>query len=222
MSYQLQFGVLGPFVPLFVRATGATLGITMLAMALATLVGIALALSRLSRWRWASRASRAVMEIIRGIPALVLVIYVYYGVSAAIGVNIGPLEAAVTALGLYYGAYLSETFRAGILAVDVGEIEAGAAIGMTPIMVLRRVVLPQTFRIILPPYANYAIGMLKDSSLVSVIGVLELTRQGELVETATFRPFEVYTVVAGIYLLFSSALSWTGGRIEARLRRGEA
>lgn len=222
MSYHLQFGAVTPYLPLLVKACAATLGITALGTVTATLVGMGLAVARLARWRWPRPLARGLTDVLRGIPALVLILYVYYGVSAALFIDLGELSAGIIALGLYYGSYLAETFRAGIQAVDSGEIEAGAALGMTPGLVFLRIVLPQAFRIILPPYAGYAIGMLKDSSLVSVIGVVELTRQGELIESATFRPFEVYTVVAGTYLAFSICLSAVIGHVENRLRQGQA
>lgn len=220
MDYQLQFRPLLPYWPFFLRGLLVTLQVTGLAIILGTLLGLLLAAMRLSRVRIVSWLARAIVDVIRGIPGLVLLVYIYYGLSMLLGIDIPALAAGVIGLGVYYGAYMSETFRAGILAVDPGEIEAAVSLGMTRAMVFRRVTLPQSFRIILPAFANNFISMLKDSSLVSTLAVTELMRQGQQVVISTFRAFEVFTVVALIYYLMTTVLAKAANMLERRMGLG--
>jgi len=131
------------------------------------------------------------------------------------------MQAGVIGLGIAYSAYQAENFRAGIQAIDHGQIEAAQSVGMRGLMIMRRIVLPQAFRIALPPYGNTLVMMLKDSSLVSTITVAEMTRQGQLIASSTFENMTVYTLVALLYLSMSLPLSFGLRRLEARfaLRR---
>ena len=132
------------------------------------------------------------------------------------------MQAGVVGLGIAYSAYQAEIFRAGIQAIDHGQIEAAESIGMRGMMIMRRVILPQAFRISLPPYGNTMVMMLKDSSLVSTITVAEMTRQGQLIASSTFENMTVYTLVALLYLSMSLPLSFALRRLEARLTRRRA
>ena len=131
------------------------------------------------------------------------------------------MQAGVIGLGIAYSAYQAENFRAGIQAIDIGQIEAAESFGMRGLMIMRRIVLPQAFRIALPPYGNTLVMMLKDSSLVSTITVAEMTRQGQLIASSTFENMTVYTLVALLYLSMSLPLSYGLRRLEGRfaLRR---
>ena len=133
----------------------------------------------------------------------------------AIGQRVEPFIAAVAACGINSGAYVSEIFRAGIQAIDVGQMEAGRSLGLTWWQTMRFIILPQAFKNILPPLGNEFIAMLKDSSLVSVIGFEELTRRGQLIIAQTYGSFEIWMTVAVLYLIMTMAIS----RIEAFLEK---
>ena len=141
--------------------------------------------------------------------------YIYF-VLPDLGINLTALQAGIIGLGIAYSAYQAENFRAGIEAIDPGQIEAAQSIGMRDRLIMRRVILPQAIRIVLPPFGNTMIMMLKDSSLVSTITVAELTRQGQLIAASTFQNMTVFTLVAIIYLLMSLPLTYLTGRLEKK------
>jgi polar amino acid transport system permease protein len=162
-----------------------------------------------------------IVNIIRGLPIIVQLFYIYF-VLPDIGIQLSAFQAGVIGLGIAYSAYQAENFRAGIEAVDVGQIEAAQSIGMRGPMIMRRVILPQAFRIALPPYGNTLVMMLKDSSLVSTITVLEMTRAGQMIASSTFQNMTVYTTVAVLYLLLSLPLVFLIRRLEIRNSKGRA
>ena len=219
--YQLHFEAVTPYLPLLFRGLAVSAYVSLSAMAVGTIVGLLLALARLSGVMILSIPARVFVDFVRGVPALVLLIYVYYGVSIFLGINVPAMAAGIGGLGIFYAAYLSETFRAGIIAVDRGQIEAAMSLGMKRTLIFRRVVVPHAFRIVLPPLTNSFISLFKDSSLVSVLAISELTREGQQVMIATFRAFEVLTVVALIYYVITTSMSFGSSYIEAWVRRSE-
>jgi polar amino acid transport system permease protein len=219
--YQLHFEAVTPYLPLLLRGLAVSAYVSLSAMAVGTIVGLFLALARLSGVMILSIPVRVFVDFVRGVPALVLLIYIYYGVSIFLGINVPAMAAGIGGLGVFYAAYLSETFRAGIMAVDRGQIEAAMSLGMRRTLIFRRVVVPHAFRIVLPPLTNSFISLFKDSSLVSVLAISELTREGQQVMIATFRAFEVLTVVALIYYVITTSMSYGSSYIEAWVRRSE-
>ena len=153
---------------------------------------------------------------IRGIPIIVQLFYIYF-VLPEFGVTLTAVQAAVIGLGIAYSAYQSENFRAGIEAIDRGQTEAAQSLGMGWWTTMRRVILPQAVRIVLPPYGNIVVMMLKDSSQASTITVAELALQGKLIAASTFKNLEVFTLVALIYLCMCLPLILLVGRIERRM-----
>jgi ABC-type amino acid transport system permease subunit len=139
-------------------------------------------------------------------------------VSIVIGINFAPLVAGIACLTLQYAGWLAEIFRSGIQAVDKGQWEASYGIGMSPTQSFTSIILPQALRITIPPIANMFVGMLKDSSLVSVIGVFELIRQTQLAVSQTFRPFELYTAATAIYLLLTLGAARMVSVVEQRYK----
>jgi His/Glu/Gln/Arg/opine family amino acid ABC transporter permease subunit len=219
--YELHFEVLRPYVPFLLRGLVVTTYVSLAAMAVGTVLGLLLALARLSGFVVLSVPCRVLVDFVRGVPALVLLIYIYYGVSIFVGLNIPAMAAAIGGLGVFYAAYLSETFRAGILAVDRGQIEAAMSLGMPRVLVFRRVVMPHAFRIVLPPLTNSFISLFKDSSLVSVLAISELTREGQQIMIATFRAFEALTAVALIYYVITTIMSYGSSYVESWVRRSD-
>jgi His/Glu/Gln/Arg/opine family amino acid ABC transporter permease subunit len=219
--YELHFGALTPYAPLFLRGLYVTLYVSVAAMAVGIACGLLFALARLSPFFVLHILARIVIDFIRGVPLLVLLIFIYYGVSIFVGIDIPAVAAGIGGLGIFYGAYLAEIFRAGILEVDKGQIEAATSLGMGRARVFQRVILPHAFRAVLPPVTNSFISIFKDSSLVSVLAISELTRAGQEVVIATFRAFEAYAVVALIYYIISTTLSFLSSGVERWVRRGQ-
>ncbi|WP_454730702.1 MULTISPECIES: ectoine/hydroxyectoine ABC transporter permease subunit EhuD [Cupriavidus] len=207
------------FLPILLQGAIVTVQVTVLAFLLSSAIGLALALLKLSPVRALSWGAATVINVIRGLPIIVQLFYIYF-VLPDIGIHLTAFQAGVIGLGIAYSAYQAENFRAGIEAVDPGQREAAQAMGMRPALVMRRVILPQAFRIALPPYGNTLVMMLKDSSLVSTITVAEMTRAGQLIASSTFQNMTVYTLVALLYLLMSLPLVFCLRRLERRLGAG--
>ncbi|HEY9067437.1 MAG TPA: ectoine/hydroxyectoine ABC transporter permease subunit EhuD [Burkholderiaceae bacterium] len=207
------------FLPILLQGAVVTVEVTLLAFALSTLIGLVLALMKVSHWRGVSVAGAGIVNVIRGLPIIVQLFYIYF-VLPDFGIQLSAFQAGVIGLGIAYSAYQAENFRAGIEAVDHGQMEAAQAIGMRMPLIMRRVILPQAFRIALPPYGNTLVMMLKDSSLVSTITVAEMTRAGQLIASSTFQNMTVYTLVALLYLVMSLPLVFGLRRLEARLGAG--
>ncbi|HVA86619.1 MAG TPA: ectoine/hydroxyectoine ABC transporter permease subunit EhuD [Candidatus Saccharimonadales bacterium] len=195
-----------------------TVFLTFASMALALVIGLFLALAQLdTRKKYFSWPARAFVELIRGTPLLLQLFYIYY-VFPFFGLRLDPIVAGVIGLGINTGAYLSEVFRSGIDAVDKGQWEAADALGMPTSLTLRHVILPQAFRIVIPPVGNYFISLFKDTALVSTISVSELLFSGQLLAAQTFRYIEIYSIIFVIYLAISYPASLGVRSIERRLR----
>ena len=193
------------FLPILLQGVWLTIVVTVGSLILSTLLGMVWALMRVSRLRVLQRVSAGIVNGIRGIPIIVQLFYIYF-VMPELGVTLTALQAAIIGLGIAYSAYQAENFRAGIEAIDKGQIEASESLGMGWALMMRRVVLPQAIKIILPPYGNIMIMMLKDSSQASTITVAELTLKGQLIASSTFKNTSVFTLVALMYLTMSIPL----------------
>jgi polar amino acid transport system permease protein len=193
------------FFPILLQGVWLTIVVTIGSLALSTVLGLFWALMRVSGIGVLAGLSAGLINVIRGIPIIVLLFYLYF-VMPEFGVTMSALQAAILGLGIAYSAYQAENFRAGIEAIDKGQIEAAQAIGMSWSQTMRRVVLPQAVKIVLPPYGNVMIMMLKDSSQASTITVAELALQGKLIASSTFKNTSVFTLVALMYLTMSIPL----------------
>ena len=193
------------FFPILMSGVVLTIVVTIGSLLLSTVLGLLWAMMRVSGIKALSLLSASLINVIRGIPIIVLLFYLYF-VMPDLGVTLSALQAAILGLGIAYSAYQAENFRAGIEAIDKGQIEAAQAIGMSWWLTMRRVVLPQAVRIVLPPYGNIMIMMLKDSSQASTITVAELALQGKLIASSTFKNTSVFTLVALMYLTMSIPL----------------
>ncbi|MCJ9702141.1 MULTISPECIES: amino acid ABC transporter permease [unclassified Bradyrhizobium] len=193
------------FFPILMSGVVLTIVVTIGSLLLSTVLGLIWAMMRVSGIKALSMLSASLINVIRGIPIIVLLFYLYF-VMPDLGVTLSALQAAILGLGIAYSAYQAENFRAGIEAIDKGQIEAAQSIGMGWWLTMRRVVLPQAVRIVLPPYGNVMIMMLKDSSQASTITVAELALQGKLIASSTFKNTSVFTLVALMYLTMSIPL----------------
>ena len=206
------------FLPILLMGVKLTILVTIGSLAVSTVLGLIWALMRVSGLRLLSAISRTIINIIRGIPIIVQLFYIYF-VLPDFGITLSALQAAIIGLGIAYSAYQAENFRAGIEAIDHGQVEAAQSIGMGWSLMMRRVILPQAVRIALPPYGNTMIMMLKDSSQASTITVAELALQGKLIASATFQNSTVFTLVALLYLTMSIPLILVVGWLEKRFGR---
>jgi len=207
----------GGHVQLFLQGAAVTLLVSVGAMALAIPLGMLLALVRLYGPRWLGGLSTAYVELLRGTPVLLQLYVLYYGLASVL--KLDPITAAILGLGLNYAAYESEVYRAGILAVPRGQLEAALALGMPTRLALRRVVIPQAFRVALPGATNDFIALLKDSSLVSVISVVELTKRMTITAVDVRSWLLPGALCAALYLAMSYPLSRLARRLEAKLER---
>lgn len=222
-------------------ATGVwiTVFVTVVGFALASAVGLGIALMALSESVWLRQAARFYVEIVRGVPIIVLLFWIaFVGAPAFVAFwnvvtaplreaglldellvrDVSLLWRAIMALTIGYSAFIAEVFRAGIQAVDTGQIEAAKALGLSRVQRFRLIVLPQAVRTILPPLGNDFIAMVKDSSLVSVLGVADITQMGKVYAAGSFRFFETYSIVAYIYLILTVGLSLALRALERKMR----
>ena len=191
-----------------------TILISVLAYLIAVILGLVFGIARISRNRVVKALAGAYINVLRGVPLLVLIFFVYFGLGKII--NLDRFVAGVLAVGVCYGAYMAEIFRSGIQAIDYGQHEAAMSLGMTRWQTLRHIILPQSIRIVIPPGANEFIACLKDSSLVSIIGLRELTRAGREYANQHFLDFQTWLMVGLIYLIMTLTLTRIVKYIEKR------
>lgn len=219
--YQWDFSFIWSYRWLFVNGTLVTLAFTFGIVLLGLAVGLFAGLTRLSRiapLRW---LSQAYVEVFRCTPVLVQLVWFYYALPILSGIEMSATTAGVLALSLYGGAFYSEIVRGGIASIETGQTEAALALGMTPAQSMRRIVLPQALKRMVPPLMNQSIIQLKNTSLVSVLAVPDLLYQGQAVAHDTYRPLEIYSLVAVIYFVILFPLTLLVGRLERRLARAD-
>ncbi|MCF0158189.1 amino acid ABC transporter permease [Veillonella caviae] len=202
--------------PLLLQGALVTVEITAMSVGCGFLIGLLVALAGLSRFTIVRLLSKCYVDIIRGTPLLVQIFLIYFALPMLTGQRVDPFIAAVTACSINSGAYVSEIFRAGIQSIDKGQMEAGRSLGLSWVQTMRYIIMPQAFRAIIPPLGNEFIAMLKDSSLVSVIGFEELTRRGQLIIAKTYASFEIWGAVAIIYLVMTVSISQLVGYLERK------
>jgi len=205
----------GPLLAGLLMTVELTLVVIALSLVFALIVALG-GLSRLKPLRW---LVRSYIEIIRGTPLLLQLIYVYY-VLPEIGIRLNSFAAGVIALTLNYSAYISEVYRSGIQAIGRGQHDAAAALGMTPGLAMRRIVLPQAIRIVIPSLGNYFIGLFKDTALCSVVSIQEVVFTAQILAARNFQYFTLYTVVAFMYFAVSFPAARLVGYLERITARG--
>lgn len=218
MTYHWQFGFLWEYRWLILGGLGVTLafaiGTTLLGLAIGVLIG----LGRLLGAVWLRVPLTGVVEVFRCTPLLVQLVWLYYALPVVSGIEISAYTAAGLALTLYVSSFYAEIFRGGVASVDIGQWDGARAIGMRRLQVLRRVVLPQAFRNMLPPIMNQAVIQLKNTSLISTVAVADLLYQGSVITAASYRPLEVYTLVAALYFAVLFPMTRLASYAERRLR----
>ena len=209
-------------LPLLLQGALVTLEITALAVGLGLVFGLVAALAQLSRFAPLRLIAKVYVDFIRGTPLLVQIFIIYFALPVVIGHRIDPFFAAVAACSINSGAYVAEIFRSGIQSIDIGQMRAGLSLGMNWTMTMRYIILPQAFKRIIPPLGNEFIAMLKDSSLVSVIGFEELTRSGQLIIAETYGSLEIWSAVAIIYLVMTLTITRIVSVLEKKFRASDA
>jgi polar amino acid transport system substrate-binding protein len=206
-----------------VEGAGLTVAITLASMALAVLLALPIALARLYGPVWLRALAVLYVEFFRGIPVLLLLYFLYYGLAGIseqydlwVDLRLGPLAAAILGFGLNYAAYEAEIYRAGIRAIPHGQWEAAASLGMSSALTFRRIILPQAIRNILPPMTNDLVALFKDTSLVSVIGVVELNKRYQILTKSGGDWVEIGLVTACLYLIMSVPLGHLSRYLESR------
>ena len=212
----MDFELIQRALPILLMGAGVTIEITAFSVAIGFFIGLFVGIARISQFKILQIMAAVYADCIRGTPLLVQIFLIYFALPMAIGQRVEPFIAAVAACGINSGAYVSEIFRAGLQAIDVGQMEAGRSLGLTWWQTMRFIILPQAFKNILPPLGNEFIAMLKDSSLVSVIGFEELTRRGQLIIAQTYGSFEIWMTVAVLYLIMTMAISRIVAFLEKR------
>ncbi len=193
-----------------------TVQLTIISVGIGVIIGIFGGIARVSKNPILLIPSTIYVEVIRGTPLLAQLFIVYFGLPS-LGINLPPFTAAVIAMGINSGAYVTEIFRGGIQSIERGQMEAARSLGLSYLQAMRYIILPQAFRRILPPLGNEFIAMLKDSSLASTIAIAELMRVGREITSRTFRSFEVLAIVALMYLAITLPLSLIVRYTERRM-----
>lgn len=212
----MNFELIQNALPILLIGAGVTIEITAFSVAVGFIIGLFVGIARICRIKILHLLAAVYADCIRGTPLLVQIFLIYFALPMITGQRVEPFIAAVAACGINSGAYVSEIFRAGIQSIDVGQMEAGRSLGLTWWQTMRYIILPQAFKNILPPLGNEFIAMLKDSSLVSVIGFEELTRRGQLIIAQTYGSFEIWMTVAILYLIMTLAISRFVAWLEKR------
>jgi polar amino acid transport system substrate-binding protein len=215
------------YFPLLLRGAAVTVELTFVSMLLAMTLGLPIALLRLYGPSPLRLAAMAYVEFFRGIPVLLLLYFLYYGLPVIadryglpVGLKLQPMAAAILGFGLNYAAYQAEIYRAGIASIAVGQWEAGASLGMTRFHTFHRIILPQAIRVILPPSTNDLVALFKDTSIVSIIAVEELTKEYQILAKSSMKYLEIGLVTALLYLLMSVPLGHLSRYLEHRWGKG--
>lgn len=219
--YHWDFAFLWGFRNLLVAGLAYTVAYTVATVVLGFVIGLAIGLSLLSSRPWIRAPLRAYVEVFRCTPVLVQLVWFYYALPVMLNIQISAALAAILALSLYGGAFYAEVIRGGIISIDRGQAEAARALGMKRWQVMRRVVLPQAFKHMVPPLLNQSIQQLKNTSLLSVLALPDLLYQGQAIAHDTYRPLETYSVVAIGYFVVLLPATILVKRAEMRVSAAE-
>lgn len=212
----MDFSLIRDSLPFLLQGAWVTIRITALSLVFGIILGTLVALARMSPVRWLSGLTLGYIELLRGTPLLVQIFLIFFGIPQLLQQQINEFAAGVIAFSINSSAYVAEILRAGIQSIPKGQREASLSLGFSPTQTLRYIILPQAFTRVIPPLVNESIALLKNSSLLSAIAVVELTRAGQLVSARTFKPFEMYLAVSVIYLVMTLILSFVARQLEAR------
>jgi polar amino acid transport system permease protein len=218
----VDFSFLEKYYGFFVDGTSITLFLSFFGVALGVMLGVILALMKLSKNILLKSFSTAYIELVRGTPLLVQLYIIYYGLPRLLGVDFGDITLGIVAISLNSAAYVAEIIRAGILSIDKGQMEAARSLGMPHNMAMINIIIPQAFKNILPALGNEFIVLIKESSIVSVVGIHDLMYNADTVRGNTYLPFEPLIIAALIYFVITFILSKLLNLLERRMRAGDS
>jgi polar amino acid transport system permease protein len=219
VAYNWDFGFLWHYRSLIAWGLGVTIAYTVVTIALGMVIGLLVGLLRLSANKLVTLPLTAYVEVFRCTPLLVQIIWFYYAFPVVIGIDIPGVAAAGLVLSLYTGAFYAEIVRGGVNSIERGQWDAARSLGLGYVRLMRLIILPQAFRRMIPPFMNQSIIQLKNTSLVSTIAVADLLYEGQMITAATYRPLEVYTMVAVLYFAVLFPLTLAAQEVERRLAR---
>lgn len=219
MSYQFSFNVISANLPLLLSGFRLTFLVAFVALVVGLVIGTCFGVMRTSSSRVLQGISATYVSVFRNTPTLVQLIWVYYCLPIFLGIDFDSITSCTIALGLAAGAYTAEIIRGGIQGVDRGQWEAASTIGLSRFQIMREIILPQALRRMIAPLVNEAVSLVKFSSLVSILGVEDLTYNAQLLATTTFRPIEIYTFLGIQYYVICTILSYIASLIERKLAR---
>ena len=222
MSYSMDFSFITRYGNLYLTGTRNTIMLAFLAVLIGVVLGLGLALMRRSRFKLIKFVAASYIEFVRGTPLLVQLFIIFYGLPVITGMRFPDFVAGVIALSLNSAAYIAEIIRAGLQSVDRGQMEAARSLGMNHHTAMRHIIIPQAFKNILPALGNEFIVVIKESAIVSVIGIYEIMRSANIVRGITYRPFEPLIVAALIYFVLTFTLSNLLGIAERRMRASDS
>lgn len=216
------FELLIQIYPKLLAGLGVTIQLTVISLLLAIVMGMISCFFRISKLKVLNFISNVYVDIIRGTPLLVQAFFVYFGITQALSFRMSAFTAAIIVLSLNAGAYLSEIFRSGISAISIGQMEAARSLGLPYSKAMTKVILPQAFRIVIPSIVNQFIITIKDTSILSVIGLPELTFNGKIIVARNFESFKVYAMVGIMYFIVIMILTKVSKVIERRMSYGKS
>ncbi len=211
------FGLLKSTYPILLEGLKMTVILTVVSIAIALVLGIIFGLMRVSRAMWLRAIGTTFVDIFRGTPLLVQAFFIYFGIPSALGFQMSALTAGIITLSLNAGAYMTEIVRGGIQSVDKGQMEAARSLGVAYMPTMRKVILPQAIRTMIPSYINQFVITLKDTSILSVIGIAELTQTGRIIIARNFQSFNMWLIIGIIYFIVIMALTKLSDRLEKRM-----
>jgi glutamine transport system permease protein len=216
-QFTFETSVIWESIPILMNGAKLTIYITLVGLLFGFILGALAGVGKLSRNKFVYRITTVYVESVRGTPLMVQVMFLYFGLPLALGMRVPPLTAGIVAIAVNSGAYISEIVRGAVQSINVGQAEAARSIGLTNFQSMIYVIWPQAFKRMIPPLGNQFIISLKDTSLLVVIGVGELTRQGQEIIAVNFRSFEVWMAVALIYLTMTLTIAKLLNMLENRI-----
>lgn len=218
----MNFSFLREYYGFFIEGASITLFLSFFGVALGIILGVLLALMKLSKNLLLKTFSSSYIELVRGTPLLVQLYIIYYGLPRLLGVDFGDITLGIIAISLNSAAYVGEIIRAGIMSIDKGQMEAVRSLGMSHKMAMIYIIIPQAFKNILPALGNEVIVLIKESSIVSVVGIHDLMYNADTIRGNTYLPFEPLIIAAAIYFTITFILSKLLGLLERRMRAGDS
>lgn len=218
---QLDFSIIAGYLPMFGEGLLVTLKVTVCALLLGLLLSVPLSLCKISNVRVLQLFAAFYTSVFRGVPILVQVFMMYFGIPIATGLKFTAFQAGTIVFAMNSAAYISESMRGGIMAIDRGQYEASMALGVRYPAMMKDIILPQAIKSVLPSLVNEFIGLLKNTTLIASIGLVDILRVGQLIQAATYRAFEPFFVISVFYYILVMGLSFLGKLLERRVNKSD-